>query len=68
VLVLAARGLPNRLIARELHISEATAKRPLSNIYQKVGVHSRNEMVRKAMVEEWLGIEEITGGDGKAGR
>jgi DNA-binding NarL/FixJ family response regulator len=67
VLVLAARGLPNRLIAEELHISEATAKRHLSNIYHKVGVHSRNEMVRKAMEEEWLGIEEITG-DGKVGR
>src|SRR5215210_6184244 len=67
VLVLAARGLPNRQIARELHISEATAKRHLANIYQKVGVRSRNGMVRKAMEEEWLGIEEITG-DGGVGR
>jgi DNA-binding NarL/FixJ family response regulator len=67
VLVLAARGLPNRPIAEELHISEATAKRHLANIYLKVGVRSRNEMVRKAMVEEWLGIEEITGHDGKVG-
>jgi DNA-binding NarL/FixJ family response regulator len=33
VLVLAARGLPNRLIAMELHISEDTAKRHLANIY-----------------------------------
>jgi len=65
VLVLVARGLPNRPIAEELRISEATAKRHLANIYQKVGVRSRNEMVRKAMVEEWLGIEEITGHDGK---
>src|SRR5215210_5053968 len=61
VLVLAARGLSNRQIARELHISEATVKRHLANIYQKVGVRARNEAVRKAMVEEWLGIEEITG-------
>ena len=67
VLVLAARGLSNRKIARELHLSEATAKRHLANIYQKVGVRSRNEMVRKAMVEEWLGIEEIIG-DGEVGR
>jgi DNA-binding NarL/FixJ family response regulator len=67
VLVLAARGFSNRLIARELHISEATVKRHLANIYHKVGVRSRNEAVRKAMVEEWLGIEEITG-DGKVGR
>ena len=67
VLVLAARGLPNRLIAQQLYISEATTKRHLANIYQKVGVRSRNEMVRKAMEEEWLGIEEIAG-DGKVGR
>ena len=67
VLVLAARGLSNRQIAGELHISEATVKRHLANIYHKVGVRSRNEMVRKAMEEEWLGIEEITG-DGKVGR
>ena len=67
VLVLAARGLSNRLIAGELHISEATAARHLANIYHKVGVRSRNKMVRKAMEEEWLGIEEITG-DGAVGR
>jgi DNA-binding NarL/FixJ family response regulator len=67
ILVLAARGLSNSQIARELHISDATAKRHLANIYLKVGVRSRNEMVRKAMEEEWLGIEEITG-DGKVGR
>jgi DNA-binding NarL/FixJ family response regulator len=67
VLVLAARGLSNSQIARELHISEATVKRHLANIYHKVGVRSRNEAVRKAMVEEWLGIEEITG-DGKVRR
>jgi DNA-binding NarL/FixJ family response regulator len=68
ILVLAARGLSNSQIASELNISDATAKRHLANIYQKVGVRSRNEMVRKAMEEEWLGIEEITGHDGKVGR
>ncbi len=60
VLVLAARGLPNRLIAKELRISEATVKRHLANIYEKVGVHSRNEAVRTALVEQWIGIHEIT--------
>jgi DNA-binding NarL/FixJ family response regulator len=67
VLVLAARGLSNRQIAGELYISDATVKRHLANIFLKVGVRSRNEMVRKAMVEEWIGIEEITGHDGKVG-
>lgn len=48
VVVLAARGLSNRMISEELHISEATVKRHMASIYQKVGVHSRNEAVRKA--------------------
>ena len=60
VLVLAARGLSNRLIAEELHISEATVKRHLANVYEKVGVHSRNEAVRTAITEQWIGIHEIT--------
>ena len=63
--MLAARGLSKRQIARELHISESTAKRHLANIYQKVGVRSRSEVVSKALQEEWIGIQEITGdGDG----
>jgi ATP/maltotriose-dependent transcriptional regulator MalT len=64
VLVLAARGLSNRLIAEELHISEATVKRHLANVYEKVGVRSRNEAVRKALVEQWIGIHEIISHNG----
>ena len=75
VLVLAARGLSNRLIAQELHLSEATVKRHLANVYEKVGVRSRNDAVRKAIVEQWIGIHEITsahtddhdGSDGQGG-
>ena len=33
VVVLAARGLSNRLIAKELQLAEATVKRHLANIY-----------------------------------
>ena len=40
------------LIAKEPHPSEAIVKRHLANIYQKIGVHSRNEAVRKAIVEQ----------------
>ncbi len=67
VVVLAARGLSNRLIGKELQLAEATVKRHLANIYQKVGVRSRNEAVRKALMEQWIGIHEITSasdGDG----
>jgi DNA-binding NarL/FixJ family response regulator len=60
VLVLAARGISNRLIAKELHLSEATVKRHLANINEKVGVHSRNDAVRTALVEQWIGLHEIT--------
>src|SRR5688500_2571355 len=66
--ILAARGLSNRLIAQELHISEATVKRHLANIYEKVGVHSRNDAVRTALVEQWIGIHEITSPDGDGSR
>ena len=67
VIVLAARGLSNRRIAQELHISDATVKRHLANVYQKVGVSSRNEAVRTALVEQWIGIHEITSADGSSG-
>ncbi len=70
VVLLAARGLSNRLIGQELHVSEATVKRHLANIYQKIGVRSRNEAVRTALVEQWIGIHEITSasadGDGSS--
>ena len=64
VLVLAARGLSNRVIARELHLSEGTVKRHLANIYAKIGTRSRSDAVRTAIVEQWIGIEEITSPDG----
>jgi DNA-binding NarL/FixJ family response regulator len=71
VVVLAARGLSNRRIGEELHVSEATVKRHLANVYQKVGVRSRNEAVRTAIMEQWIGIHEITAsadGDGSDGQ
>ena len=69
MLVLAAQGLSNRRIAEELHLAEATVKRHLANVYEKTGVHSRNDAVRTALVEQWIGIHEIASadGDGQAG-
>ena len=70
IVVLAARGLPNAHIAEELAISEATVKRHLANVYQKIGVRSRSEAVRMALMEQWIGIGEITSatdGDGSSG-
>ena len=60
VLLLSARGLSNKKIARALHLAEATVKRHLANIYPKIGVASRGEAARKALSEDWITIEEIT--------
>ena len=48
VLELLSRGLPNKLIAQQLGISEPTAKFHVSAIYAKLGVGSRAEAVSKA--------------------
>ncbi len=48
VLDLLSRGLPNKLIAQQLGISEPTAKFHVSAIYAKLGVASRAEAVSKA--------------------
>ena len=60
ILLLAARGLSNTQIASLLSISEATVKRHLANIYPKMGVASRGEAAREALLREWITIEEIT--------
>jgi DNA-binding NarL/FixJ family response regulator len=64
VLVLASRGLSNRRIAQELYLSETTVKRHLANVYEKMGVRSRNEAVREALLKEWIGLHEIVATDG----
>jgi ATP/maltotriose-dependent transcriptional regulator MalT len=63
VIVLVARGFSNRQVATELHISEATVKRHLANIYQKIGVGSRGDAVRTALTEQWIGFHEVVSGD-----
>jgi DNA-binding NarL/FixJ family response regulator len=60
VLLLAARGLSNERIASSLHIAEGTVKRHLANVYQKMGVGSRGEASREALLREWITIEEVT--------
>jgi DNA-binding NarL/FixJ family response regulator len=71
VLLLSARGLSNGRIASSLHLSQATVKRHLANVYEKMGVHSRGEAAREALLRDWITIEEIKGPapeDGQAGR
>jgi len=63
VLVLVARGFSNRQVATQLHISEATVKRHLANIYEKIGVGSRSDAVRTALAEQWIGFHEVVSAD-----
>ena len=60
ILLLVARGLSNRQISRALHLSEATVKRHLANIYPKMGVSSRGEATRKALQEGWISTRDVT--------
>ena len=48
VLQLVASGLSNRGIAEQLTITVGTAKRHVSNIYAKLGVHSRVQATARA--------------------
>jgi DNA-binding NarL/FixJ family response regulator len=43
VLALVARGLPNKLIARELAISEKTVKTHLTSVFRTIGVTDRTQ-------------------------
>ena len=60
VLLLAARGMSNRRISTTLHISEATVKRHLANVYPKIQVTSRGEAVNKALSRGWIHLHDIT--------
>ena len=45
VVVLVCRGLPNRLIADTLGVSEGTIKSHLRTIYETLGIQSRIELM-----------------------
>jgi DNA-binding NarL/FixJ family response regulator len=63
ILLLAARGLSNGRIASSLHVAEGTVKRHLANVYLKMGVGSRGEASREALLREWITIEDVTAED-----
>jgi DNA-binding NarL/FixJ family response regulator len=60
VLLMVARGMSNQQIAISLHLSEATIKRHLANIYPRIGVSSRGEAVRMALSKAWISPRDIT--------
>ena len=47
-------GLSTRQIAARLFITEHTVQRHLSNIFEKVGVRSRRDLVKRLFVEQVL--------------
>ena len=50
VLVLIAEGMSNAEIARSLHISQATVKSHINNLFAKAGLRDRAQAVRYAYV------------------
>jgi DNA-binding NarL/FixJ family response regulator len=58
VLRLAARGMSNKDIAGELHLSARTIQAHLSSIFAKMEVGSRTEAVVLALREGWLTFED----------
>ncbi len=49
ILQYVARGLPNRHIAAELHVSQRTVESHVSNMLAKTGLHNRTELARWAI-------------------
>jgi two-component system, NarL family, response regulator LiaR len=54
VLRLVARGLPNKLIARELGIAEKTVKAHVSSVLAKLGVSDRTQAAVLAVRRGWV--------------
>ena len=59
VLKLAAKGMSNKNIASELHLSRRTVEGNLRTIFNKLGVGSRTEAVLHGLRKGWFNLEEI---------
>ncbi len=60
VIKLAAKGMSNKDIAGELHLSRRTVEGNLRNIFNKLGVGSRTEAVLYGLRKGWLTLEELS--------
>jgi DNA-binding NarL/FixJ family response regulator len=57
ILRLAARGLHNKEIARQLSLSTRTVEGHLSHLFAKLGVSSRTEAIIFALSHHWLSVD-----------
>jgi DNA-binding NarL/FixJ family response regulator len=57
----AARGLPNKEIARRMGLSVRTVHTHLGNIFGKLQVGSRTEAVLQALRRGWVRLDETEG-------
>lgn len=60
ILKLAAKGMSNKEIARELFISERTVQTHLVKIFRKLGVSSRTQAVLHALSGGWLTMDDLS--------
>ena len=59
IIKLAARGMTNKEIADELHLSRRTVEGNLRSIFNKLGVGSRTEAVLYGVRKGWLALEDL---------
>jgi len=50
VVAILAQGLTNKEIAKALNVSAETVKKHLQNIFAKLGVHRRTQVLRNRLV------------------
>ena len=53
-------GQPNKVIALQLHVSEGTVKRFVSNMYKKLHVQSRSELIRYCLGDQYTAMATET--------
>lgn len=58
ILELAAKGLTNKSIAKELFLSIRTIEAHMRNVFEKLGVSSRTEAVTQAVLHQWIQLSE----------
>ncbi len=59
VLKLAAKGMSNKDISRELYISDRTVQSHLVSVFRKLGVSSRTQAILRALKKGWISLDDL---------